>query len=792
MLLGYWDSVSDRLFKIRNSLNIQGMFRQLALFEPPIDPAMLARAAAAGLDVGAIVSGRNQPLPLVRFQGLAQKATEIIQEVKSLGNNLLSAMEKEDGEAMALLRAKHERVIMGMTEQVKYGQLQEAVKAKEGLFKSLALAVHRYTFYERQLGRKAEDIKKALPELNELDTASLDKMKLAMAEPEVAMRDIDVDIASDAFAQAAGALSGGKLLSSNEVRESLLLEGAQLSSDLANVLNFVSSIAHFVPEFKIHIQPMGCGGTVEYGGREVGDAVGATAAAARAVADRLNFEARRAGRIDSFARRERDWAFQSNLAAGEITQIFKQLRGAQIREAIAERELASHRQSMKHAIEIETFLNGEGTEKDGKRTNKALYAFTKREVRGLYAQAFQFAFDVARKAERALQHELGQPDLSYLQFGYLAGKEGLLAGEKLYLDVKRMEMAYVDLNQREYELTKHVSLLQINPLALVRLRATGRCTFTIPEAAFDIDAPGHYFRRIKSVAVSIPSVTGPYTSVNCTLTILKSSIRTSPVLRGGSYMREDAEDDRFSDYFGSLQSIVTSSAQNDAGMFEANLRDERYLPFELSGALSEWQLELPANPGKGEPQQFDYNTISDVILHVRYTARQGGALLRKGALDAIRDLTDLAQSSTSVRLFSVRQEFPDEWARFQSSTPAANQRYGLTLRLTEAHYPFWSRGRLASVARVDVLARSSRDVIPGSIDVFEKWEKTDSNGAPVTSRKDTLVKEPTMGNLLVGRFTDDQNGLVPPAKPVSEIKLFFEDRMVSDVWLAITWSSAAQ
>ena len=56
-LLGYWDTVADRLFKIRNSLNIQGVFRQLPLFEPPIDPAMLARAAAGGLDVGAIVSG---------------------------------------------------------------------------------------------------------------------------------------------------------------------------------------------------------------------------------------------------------------------------------------------------------------------------------------------------------------------------------------------------------------------------------------------------------------------------------------------------------------------------------------------------------------------------------------------------------------------------------------------------------------------------------------------------------------------------------------------------------------
>src|SRR5437762_8109664 len=145
----------------------------------------------------------------------------------------------------------------------------------------------------------------------------------------------------------------------------------------------------------------------------------------------------------------------------------------------------------------------------------------KREVKGLYGQCFQFAFDIAKKAERALQHELGNPELNYLQFGYLAGKEGLLAGEKLYVDVKRMEMAYHDLNQREYELTKHVSLLQVDPRALVQFRATGTCSFTLPEEAFDLDSPDHYFRRIKSVALTLPCVTGPYTSVNCTLTLQK-------------------------------------------------------------------------------------------------------------------------------------------------------------------------------------------------------------------------------------------------------------------------------
>ena len=79
----------------------------------------------------------------------------------------------------------------------------------------------------------------------------------------------------------------------------------------------------------------------------------------------------------------------------------------------------------------------------------------------------------------------------------------------------------------------------------------------MPEEFFDMDCPGHYFRRIKSVAVSIPCVTGPYTSINCTLTLLKSSIRKDPLLRDGEYAREGPEDDRFSDHFGGGQSIVT-------------------------------------------------------------------------------------------------------------------------------------------------------------------------------------------------------------------------------------------
>jgi receptor-binding and translocation channel-forming TcA subunit of Tc toxin len=771
-LLGYWDTVADRLFKIRNSLNLQGIFRQLALFEPPIDPAVLARAAAAGLDTGAIVNGLNQPLPLVRFQVLVQKAAELAQEVKSLGSNLLSAMEKEDGEALAILRTQHERVVLELAEHVKYGQLQEAIKSKEGLLASLALAVQRYTYYERQLGKKPDEIEKAIPAPGELDAAGLETMKFAMKEPELALRDIEIDI-SRSLGE-----SGGKIVSSHERTEITKLAQARDSNENASGKERIGAGLSLLPELGVAFEFWGIGGNLSFGGSALSRAMSFWAGFARADAEKQTYESGSSARVGSYGRREQDWAFQSNLAAGEIAQTFKQLRAAQLREAVAEQELKSHRKQMAHAADIEVFLNEEGTQKAGKKTNRALYTWMKREVKGLYSQCFQFAFDVAKRAERALQHELGNRDLGYLQYGYLAGKEGLLAGERLYLDIKRMELAYHELNQREYELTKHVSLLQVAPLALLSLRRRGRCTVVLPESLFDMDGPGHYFRRIRSVAVSIPCVTGPYASVNCTLSLLKSGIRKTPVLRDGVYARQDAEDDRFDDYFGSVQSIVTSSAQSDGGLFETNLRDERYLPFENAGAISEWQIELPGNPSQGDPIQFDYETIADVILHLRYTAREGGALLRQASIGNLKTSIAEARAPGSVRLFCVRSEFPNEWAKFQAHVPGNKERFLLELALRAEHYPFWSKDRLSSVTRVEMFALSSKTVTPATIDVFDKLDTTDGS-----AKHDTLTKDPSLGNALIGKVTN-----IVPAKPEGTLELFFEDRELADLWIALTWN----
>ena len=59
---------------------------------------------------------------------------------------------------------------------------------------------------------------------------------------------------------------------------------------------------------------------------------------ARTAAGQLTYEAGRSARIAGHARREQDWTLQSNAAACEINATFKQLRAAQLRRAMAERE----------------------------------------------------------------------------------------------------------------------------------------------------------------------------------------------------------------------------------------------------------------------------------------------------------------------------------------------------------------------------------------------------------------------------------------------------------------------
>src|SRR5262249_50877915 len=220
-----------------------------------------------------------------------------------------------------------ERVILGLAETVRYSQWQEAIKGREGLEKSLLNAARRYTYYERLLGEKEEDIKKKIPELDALESEALLKLKFKSGEPEVPPRDIEVDIAQDLGA------SGGKIISSHESQEMDKLQEARDKHDSAAGLDKIAGGLAIVPNFGAHFQPFGPGGSISFGGSNLSAAMNLWSSFDKTEADKKSYEAGRTAKIGSYARREQEWAFQSNLAAAEITQTFKQLRAAQIREA---------------------------------------------------------------------------------------------------------------------------------------------------------------------------------------------------------------------------------------------------------------------------------------------------------------------------------------------------------------------------------------------------------------------------------------------------------------------------
>ena len=146
------------------------------------------------------------------------------------------------------------------------------------------------------------------------------------------------------------------------------------------------------------------------------------------------------------------------------------------------------------------------------------------------------------------------------------------------------------------------------------------------------------------------------------------------------------------DYIGAVQSIVTSGASNDSGMFETNLRDERFLPFEGAGAESTWKLDLPK-----DYRAFDYATISDVILHVRYTARQGVEPTKvKTALDNL--FQEVSQSNLAL-LFSLRHDFPTEWSAF------VNGAGNFTATIRKDYFPYFTQGKAITITGLELYGK---------------------------------------------------------------------------------------
>src|SRR5262249_40021889 len=136
--------------------------------------------------------------------------------------------------------------------------------------------------------------------------------------------------------------------------------------------------------------------------------------------------------------------------------------------------------------------------------------------------------------------------------------------------------------------------------------------------------------------------------------------------------------------------IATSTGQNDAGLFEVNLRDERWLPFEGQGAVSAWTLEL-----NRATNNFDFSTITDGGLHVRYTARPG--IAESPVLTAIVPSAGVPHAI----MVSAKHTFGDALYKFFNPTDTTATQQVLTLLITNALFP-WSNVRAPKINDIRV------------------------------------------------------------------------------------------
>lgn len=635
-----WDTLEERQFNLRNSRTIDGVERELSLFAPPLSVEALIQAAASGLSISAVMAGLSAPRPPYRFRVMLRHALELADVAAAFSQKLEQALTTRDGEGLQRLKAEHEGQFLKEQTKALEQELLAAAKAIESVQKS------------RQMHQETQQFFAGRPYMNAWEIAAAISYGVSAA--------LQVGIAIG------HAASGGAAL---------------------------------VPTFTVGAA--GFGGspvaTATTGGEPASKSVGELVVGVlSAVALGLEKASAMLERQGQYSIREEDWQNAARTAQREMERADIEIKIAQIRQTIASEQLRVHGVRCQQSAAEEAYLRT-------KFTNRELFDWLAGELRGLARQIYSLAFEAARAAERCFNFELGTID-SFVRVGqWNDARRGLLAAENLVADLRRMDSAYLQRNVRERELTTHLSLARLDPTALTELRMSGRCVIQVPEAVFDLDHPDHYFRRIKALSITVPCVVGPYSSVPLKLTQTTNRIRVETGRKPGAandvdaYSEDPTGDPRFRYNVGAIQSIALSRGQDDAGLFNLNFDDERYLPFEGSGVIGTYALELPQTV-----RPFDYTTISDVVLHFRYTARDGGGGLRTLAANTLRERLNMLALKTGrtglFQAFDLRRDRPDIWNRLATAGSA-------TLEISADDLPYFTSGHAAAISATRIIAR---------------------------------------------------------------------------------------
>src|SRR5262249_14512884 len=151
---------------------------------------------------------------------------------------------------------------------------------------------------------------------------------------------------------------------------------------------------------------------------------------------------------------------------------------------------------------------------------------------------------------------------------------------------------------------------------------------------------------------------------------------------------------------------------------------------EGAGAISTWTLSLTP-----ELRSFDYMTISDVILHIRYTARRGGD--GKPTTDYLK--RRLGDGTGQGMMFNLPYHFSTEWAAFIGGTR------DLSIRLRKDRFPYLAQTakkvQLLSLVLYLYTAGDGGGLISETIDPSMLSDTENADGPMLTIKQNLLPRE---------------------------------------------------
>ncbi|MCY0788473.1 neuraminidase-like domain-containing protein [Morganella morganii] len=385
----------------------------------------------------------------------------------------------------------------------------------------------------------------------------------------------------------------------------LYLSSSVLSSSI-EALDMASAVADMVP----NVFGMATGGS-RWGGipKAIGAGISLAVSATHITADNIS-------QSEAWRRRRQEWEIQKNNAESEVKQIDAQL------EALAVRRTATEMQ-YKH-LELQQVQTQTQLELMQRQfSNKALYSWLNGRLASIYYRFYDLTAASCMMAEKAYAWHTNDTTRYIKSGAWQSNNAGLMAGESLLLNLAEMEQAWLKWNSRSLEVTRTVSLAEVyrtDNIILAEkisdlLKGSGSgdtpasTGLSMTEdkqlhAAFNLKAlniaQDYPFkekktRRIKQISVTLPALIGPYQDMRAIFSYGGSSLPAG------------------------CRAIALSHGINDDGQFLLDFNDGYWLPFEGIPVDDNNSLTLSFPDAIGEKQKPLLLSLTDIIIHIRYT-----------------------------------------------------------------------------------------------------------------------------------------------------------------------------